>query len=155
MLSEVYLFMYLFIAQLGLFCCDKHHDQKQPRERGEFICLHATGYSPWLGKIKKSRQKLEAETLSQKLKQIPWKNAGYWLALNGLLGLLFKSTIQDHLSKGGTIHSKQSPYQSLMKKMSHKHIHRTVWWRQFTIEILSFQIYLSLCQVEKIQPTPT
>ena len=44
--------------------------------------------------------KSKAEPCIQELKQKPWRNTGYWLALLGLLSL-FSSTTQYHLPGDG------------------------------------------------------
>jgi hypothetical protein len=53
--------------------------------------------------LRKVRARSQAGTWRQELRQQPWRDAAYWLALPGLFCLLCNIP-QDHLLKGGTTH---------------------------------------------------
>jgi hypothetical protein len=70
----------------------EHHDHKHlGEERCYFFPLLCSDHSPLRRKL---GQELKAGTLSQKLKQRPWRNAAFWLAQTGFLCYL------DHLHRG-------------------------------------------------------
>lgn len=65
----------------------------------------------------------------QKLRQRPWENATYLAFFSWLAQLPFKM----HTCPGIALPTVgwAFPHQSTNKKMTHRHIYRPIWWRQF------------------------
>lgn len=87
---------------------------------GRKYLFHLTVYSPsW----RKSRQELEAGTQGLELKQKPWKNTDYWLALYGLLRTTWQGMAPPTVGWA-------APYHSIIEKMPHRFLLQTARWRQ-------------------------
>lgn len=90
----------------------------------------------------------------QEVKQRPWKNSSFWLALNGLLSLL-SCIIQEGLpSQEWHYHSRLGlPNVWVKQKLSCIHGSRLMWWRQF-LNCGSLSRWLGLCQAGKKLTSP-
>lgn len=93
------------------------------------------GYSPW----RDARGGTEAATMEE----CHPPTCSSWLACSACI-----YSIQDHLpgvacglgpSTSSIPHQSMIPHLSLIKKMSHKHGHRSIWWRPFHSEVPSAQ----------------
>jgi hypothetical protein len=93
----------------------------------------------------------QAGMWGQERKQRPWRDAAYWLPLS----MAFSIQTQSLLPRvaPSMVYCRSLPHQSLLKKMSHKHTHRTIliWWRQFFNWDSLFYVCVGVCQADKNQ----
>ena len=109
----------------------KHHDQNQLREERAYFILQIT--SPSSREVGAGDR---GRNLEQELKQRPWRNCPM-VCCPGVA----PPTV------GGTPHN-----QSLAKTLPHRLAYRSILYGIFSIKVLSPQMCLGLCQVDKSQP---
>lgn len=81
-------------------------------------------------KVKWGKLKQELEEGVRRLKQRPWRNTTYWLALHGLLSPLSSTAL--YLSRCSTSHRRLLPPTSIINlKISPQATYRPVVWRCF------------------------